>query len=197
MLFGDWTISLLDDAEMPACDWDGLQSESLGDPFTQQFAEPVTTDNRNPSPVIVSLLTTIATPLTGPNVAFRTSTVMTDSHRKHAYLFSIPASRATLLLQGLSDAFSLRNGVGSFEFFGTAMELETLVKSGSYQLEAFPSNCWSLNNSRTPFALQRNSLLRPALNLDATRLPAVASAIDSSKAQIPACSLTKKYISWN
>ena len=198
LLFGSWKMLLMEDLEMPPYDWNGLSSARLRLHLSQTLPEPVTADNRNPNPALASVVKHIAMPLTGPDIIVKTSTSMRGDDREHTYMITFPVEVATELIKAFCDAFALCNGVGSFEFVGSSEEVESLVASRTYELEAFPSNCWSLNGSfgRTPLALQRDSSLYPVLNIEVRRIPSVTAVIDSLQNRVPVCRLSRKYLSW-
>jgi hypothetical protein len=124
-------------------------------------------------------------------------TEWTDDGRAHHYLFSVPRAKAALIVRELSLRLGLSIGLASFEFLGTADHIEQIRRSGNYNFERFPANCWSFNQpGGSAFALERAGFIAPILNVNASQLGDAAARLKSLGARITRCSFARRYIAW-
>ncbi|MDX1952959.1 MAG: hypothetical protein SFY81_12325 [Verrucomicrobiota bacterium] len=197
-IFNHRFLHLAEDTDIPPYGWNGLPSGRSMVAYWERYAEPVEKDQREPDPQIIEALEKTAGVTAGQALPVKTSTARMGDFREHSYMIFPVTSQVAPLLQAISEQFNLQEGVGSFEFLGSADDLEKLLKSNRYHIENFPPNCWSFNDGdgKTPFALERASFLNPVLNLNIDDLPKVAALIDSLGSKIVQCSVIRKYLSW-
>lgn len=197
-VFGNRLLEVGEDRDLLPYDWNGLPSGRSVVSYLERYAEPVERENGEPNQQLIQLIERIATATLGEALPARTSTARMGDYRLHSYMVFCSSPEVARLLRAISEQFDLRDGVGSFEFLGSADTLGKILESGLYRLEEFPPGCWSFNHGdgKMPYALERASFLNPVLNLKAVDLPKLAALMDSLGSKIVRCSVIRKYLSW-
>jgi hypothetical protein len=181
-------------------DWNGYPPDGICVVLELNYSYPLKEEDRTPSFSVTRLLAEIASEVLGETWegSVKTTTLRRDGFRSHQYAITVPATHGVQLTRQLCNAFNLRNGLGSYEFCGTLAELDQIHRGGSYRFESFPEQCWSLNAPlNAPFALARQSFVRPIPNIEATKLPEVAAILDALGRNVSRVVVCRKYLSWN
>ena len=176
-MFNHRFLQVAEDSNIVPYDWNGLPSGRSRVSYWEQYAEPVEKGKREPDQQIIEDLGKIAAKTLNQALSVKTSSAHMGDYREHSYMVFPSTPQVARLLQAITEQFDLRDGVGSFEFLGSADALGKILESGLYRLEEFPPGCWSFNHGdgKTPFALERASFLNPVLNLKAVDLPKLAA----------------------
>lgn len=200
VVFDHTSISVEESHALPVYDWDGRPGESVTLRLVRQHSKPLSEHSKQPSMATIELCSAIAASVLGSSLPepVKTVTEWTDEGRAHNYLMTVPKSKAALIASELSSRLALAGGVASFEFLGTANQIEEIQRRGHYSFDRFPANCWSFNQGggRTPFALERAGFIAPVLNVDDSRLVQAAATLDSLNARVTGCSIVRRYIAW-
>lgn len=200
LVFGDTSISVEEGHALPPYDWDGRPSEIVTLRLVRRHLKPLSTEDTQPSPTTAQLCSEIAARVLGAELTepVKTVTEWTDDGRAHNYLMAVSRAKAASVAAELCSTLSLSGGVGSFELLGTASQVEKVQRSGKYFFEGFPANCWSFNQGKgkTPFALERASLLLPVLNVNSSQLRQAASILDSLGSRVTRCGVVRRYVAW-
>ncbi|MBE7500047.1 MAG: hypothetical protein HS113_06990 [Verrucomicrobiales bacterium] len=143
-------------------DWAGCPPETLSVVLELKHAYPLKEEDREPSSSVTRLLADVAAGVLEqkPERPVKTTSLRRDEFRTHQYAITVPVTHAAHLTKELCSAFGLRNGLGSYEFLGTAAECAEIQQDARYRFEGFPENCWSLNRAgpsgrRGPWVLRR------------------------------------------
>jgi hypothetical protein len=181
-------------------DWDGNPSDSLTVVFEQRELNGISGPGSIAGPSSTAqILQNIVSDITGqnPKLVVNLTNIWRAEGRTSQYSIVVPMKVVDSVFERLCRAFDLKNGVGSYELMGTASDLEKIKNGGEYQFDQFPQNCWNLNSPiNLPFALARQSLVRPILNITTKRLPDAAKVLDLLGDRSRCCQISKRYLAW-
>lgn len=199
VVFGNREIYIETDPPMPPYDWDGKASISAHITYTEREPKLSEHGRSGPSENTKSILQRIIETATRKPARVHVCDSASDETRVYSYSSPVAISEIIPVVQAICDSLVLSHGVGSFEFLGTASQIEALATGAYYLLSDFPPGCWSFNGSagKTPFALARDSFSHPILNITKETLKDVAGSIDRLTTDLTRTSIIRKYLSWN
>jgi hypothetical protein len=198
LLFDSREIHINSDPPMPPYDWNGKVIDSVHVGYTERESKPQEPGSSRPSARTQRLFQGAVERITGNSATVHVRDSASAKSRAYSYSSVVHLAETASLVEELCRQFELSRGLGSFEFLGTAAEIEMLALGGQYSLSEFPAGCWSFNASagKTPFALARYSFCYPVLNVPRGDLTRVAALIDSFDADLSQISIIRKYVSW-
>jgi len=205
--FANRELSVAPSLSLPAYGWDGKPSRFATITYTENHIAPIPTESRQPNEATLKVLGEIAnTLMAGANEGdVKLCRSWSGGNRSDSFLLRAPTDNVPQFLEMVMAQFSLADGIASFEFLGSINQIEAIYRSGRYAFSDFPKNSWSLNRAlqkngqmwRAPFALGRDSLLYPVVNMESNQLPEVARVLDGMGEDLTVCSILQKSISWN
>jgi hypothetical protein len=197
LVFGTRSVHVSAELDPLPSDWDGCPSTSKEVSLAETFAEPVGNENRQPSAALALSFSRVVEAVTGKLPQVQTSTAMTGESRQHIYIVSVSGNVLSAVLRRICDDYGTNRGLGSFEFLADCETVEALYRLNKYRIHDFPEGCWSFNAiGRTPFAFERDSFIKPVLNLGVDKLTEAGALIDSYRGAIPLYSIVRRYLSW-